>query len=145
MASLVEESIRAGAAPETVWRLLTELSTWRVWWPELKNAESIDRRPLADGSSFEYTLEGRIFPSTHRATVEVAQPNRALIWIESGFGIVQRRAFYLEAGKWGTTIRERATIGGGAALLWTLAQRQPALSAAFQANLRGLKKAAERS
>ena len=96
MALLIEESIRVGAAPETIWKFLSEPQSWRYWWPNCRLAETADRRPLRDGSQLELVLELGLFPITFRPTVEVAQPNRALLWVGRGFGVTGRHAFYLE-------------------------------------------------
>jgi hypothetical protein len=145
VALVVEETTRVGAPPEAVWRLLTELPTWRFWWPSCRHAEASDRRPLHDGSSFEYVLEGRLVPVTHRATVDVAQPGKALLWIDRALGVERRHAFYVEPGGWGTLVRERATFEGWNGLAARLLGRAPATSLLFRENLKGLRKAAERS
>src|SRR6185503_11136589 len=53
---LIEESIRIGAPPETIWKFLSEPQSWRFWWPNCRLAETADRRPLRDGSQLELVL-----------------------------------------------------------------------------------------
>ncbi len=145
MPLLIEESARIGAAPETVWKLLSEPKTWRYWWPGVKQAESADRQALHDGSHFELALELGPFSVTLRPTVEVAQPNRALLWVSRSMGVERRHAFYLESGAHGTTVRQRGTFAGGGMPLFRLLRLHHAYAVMFRKSLSGLRKMAERS
>ena len=145
MPLLIEESIRIGAAPETIWKFLSEPQSWRFWWPNCRLAETMDRRPLRDGSQLELVLELGLFPITFRPTVEVAQPNRALLWVGRGLGVTSRHAFYLEPKPNGTEVRQRETIEGWGVPLFRLLRLQHATAVMFKQNLRGLRKMAERS
>ena len=145
MPLLIEESIRIGAAPETIWKFLSEPQSWRFWWPNCRLAETKDRRPLRDGSQLELVLELGLFPITFRPTVEVAQPNRALLWVGRGMGVTSRHAFYLEPKPNGTEVRQRETFEGWGVPLFRLLRLQHATATMFKQNLRGLRKMAERS
>ena len=144
MTLAVEDSIHVGAAPEKVWRLVSDPFGWRFWWPQCKSAETVDRKPLRDGSQLEMTLQLGLVPFTVRATVEIAQPPRALLWIGKAFGVTARHAFYLEAKPNGTRVRERETFDGGGLLLFRLLRFEHATAVMFKQNLRGLKRMAER-
>jgi hypothetical protein len=145
LALLVEESAHIRAAPETIWKYLSEPQSWRFWWPNCKQAETADRRPLHDGSSFELTLDLGPFTVTQRPTVEMAQPNRALMWVARSMGVTRRHAFYIEPGKNGVTVRERCTFEGWGMPLFRFLGLQQRSSEMFRGNLRGLRKMAERS
>jgi hypothetical protein len=142
---LIEESTRVGASPEAIWKLLSEPKSWSYWWHGCKQAESADRHPLRDGSSFALTLELGPFPITVRPTVEVAQPNRALVWTVRSMGVTQRHAFYIEIGSQAVMVRRRATFEGWGMFLFRLLGLPAATAVMFRKSLSGLRKAAERS
>ena len=145
MPLLIEETTRIAAAPETVWELLCEPQSWRYWWPNAKQAESADRRPLRDGSSFELVVQSKAILVTRRATVEMAQPGRALLWVEQAMGVKRRYAIYLEPGSRGTTVRVRGTFTGLGLPIFRLLGLPVSTAESFRGTLRGLRKAAERS
>lgn len=145
MPLLVEESTRVSASPEAVWKLLSEPKSWHVWWPGVRHAESSDRRPLHDGSTFAVTIQLGPFPVTLRPTVEVAQPNRALLWVSRSLGVERRHAFYIETGTSTTAVRQRCTFQGAGMPLFRLLDFHQAYSEMFRKSLSGLRKLAERS
>ena len=145
MALLIEESTRVAAPPDAVWKLLSEPKSWRYWWPGVRAAESSDRRPLHDGSTFEVTIALGPFPVTLRPTVEVAQPNRALLWVSRSLGVERRHAFYIETGAQTTSVRQRCTFAGVGMPLFRLLGLPQAYSEMFRKSLSGLRKMAERS
>jgi hypothetical protein len=139
----LEQSILVGAAPEKIWRLISEPASWRFWWPQCKAAETADRRPLHDGSRVEIQLHGGLLPWTARAEAEVVQRERALLLRYVTLGTTLRLGFYLDARPNGTAVRERLA-GEGSLLLYRLLRRDLAAAKSIHDNLRGLKRAAER-
>ena len=77
--------------------------------------------------------------------VEAATPQRALIWVGRGGGLVGRHAFYLDAKPNGTFVRQHETFTGAGVLLFRLLRLDVATRRMFQRNLRGLKRIAERA
>jgi hypothetical protein len=90
-------------------------------------------------------LELGFFPITLRPTVEVAQPNRALLWVGRGMGVTGRHAFYLEPKANGTQVRQRETFEGWGVPLFRLLRFEHATAVMFKQNLKGLRRMAERS
>ncbi|MFN7941881.1 MAG: SRPBCC family protein [Thermoanaerobaculia bacterium] len=145
MAFAIEQSIHVGAAPETVWRLLADCGTWRLWWPGLVDASTADRKPLRDGSRLRLAVALRGITFNFKSEVSVATPPRILIWVARSLGVTGQHAFYLEARPDGVAVRQIETLQGPGSPLFRLLGFGGATSAMFRANLRGLKRLAERS
>lgn len=145
MALTIEETLLIGAPPEAVWRLLADPTTWRLWWPACLEVAAKDRRPLHDGSELDLLLKPGWIAMRTRPRVDVVTENRALIWTGSGAGVSVRHAFYLDAKPAGTFVRQREDFEGPLLPLFRLLGTAGATRKMFRANLRGLKKLAERS
>jgi carbon monoxide dehydrogenase subunit G len=141
----IEESIVVGARPEAVWRLISDPVSWRFWWPKCRSAETVDRKPLREGSELVLVLELGLLPINWHAKVEVMQPNRALMLDGHGFGVRGRHAFYLEEKRNGTQVREREAFEGWGLIPFQLLGLAHGTSVMFKENLKGLRKMAERS
>jgi hypothetical protein len=142
---LIEESTRVGAPPEAVWKLLSDPQSWRFWWAGVKNAESVDRHPLHDGSELNLAFELGALTVHLRPKVEVAQPGRALLWTARSMGVVRHHAFYIEPGAPALVVRERESFEGWGLPLFRLLRFHVATAEMFRRSLRGLRKLAERS
>ncbi len=145
MSLTIEESLLVGSPPEAVWRLLADTTTWRLWWPACLEVAVRDRRPLHDGSELDMVLKPGWIAMRFRPRVDVATENRALIWTGRGAGVTGRHAFYLEAKPAGTLVRQREDFEGPLLPLFRLFGMVGSTRKMFKANLRGLKKLAERS
>ena len=145
LASLsIEETILIAAPPETVWRLLTDLHTWRHWWPGCLEAEAGDRKKLHDGSEFKLVLRLGFLNLKFRPRVAAASVDKSLVWSGRSAGVVGRHAFYLEAKPNGTFVRQQESFHGGGVLFYRLLRLDRATQRMFRANLKGLKRMAER-
>lgn len=140
----IEESVLVATPVDTVWKLLENPWTWPQWWSACHDAQTLDRKPIRDGSELRLTLRPSWLTLTFRAKVQVAQPGRALIWSGTGSGVSGRHAFYLEARPNGTQVREREEFEGPLVGLWRLLGQARATRRMFQQNLKGLKRFAER-
>ncbi len=145
MARTVEETTLVGAAPETVWRLVSDPTCWRLWWPGCLEAEAKDRRPLHDGSELRLVVRPSWIPIRYQARVEVATAPRALIWLARGGGVAVRHHLYLDAKPTGTLVRQREDITGWGLLAFRLLRLDLATRRMLRESLKGLKKLAERS
>lgn len=145
MALTIEESGLIAAPPAAVWRLLADPTTWRLWWRACLEAETKDRKALRDGSELVLVLKPSWLTLRFRPRVEVAQPERALIWVGTGGGVTGRHAFYLDTVPNGTRVRQREDFTGWGVPLLGLLGMTSATRRMFRDNLRGLKQLAERS
>lgn len=140
----IEESIHVATPADKIWRLLADPTTWKTWWPGCVDAATADRKTLREGSRLELVLQPTWLRMTLRPKVEVATINRALIWVGQSAGIQGRHAWYLDEKPDGTRIREREDFTGAGVVLLHVLFQVGATRKMFQANLRGLKKMAER-
>jgi uncharacterized protein YndB with AHSA1/START domain len=140
----IEETTLVGAPPEAIWRLLEDSYHWNLWWREVLESEPLDRKPLHDGSRLRLLVQPSWIPIRYRPVVEVATPNRALIWSAPGGGMTTRHAFYLEPKPNGTLVRQRQDLSGWGLLPFRLLRLHHATRRMLHDNLRGLKKLAER-
>lgn len=69
------------AAPQRVWQLLTEVSSWPDWQPDI-TAATVDR-PLQTGSTFRWSTAGLDIEST----VYSLQSPRRILWGGTSHGI----------------------------------------------------------
>jgi hypothetical protein len=141
----IEETILVAAPPEAVWRLLADTHSWRLWWPACLEAESKDRKLLRDGSEFRLLLRLGWLNFRVHPRVEAATAPRSLVWTGTGAGITGRHAFYLDAKPAGTFVRQQETFTGPGLVLFRLLRLDRATQRMFHANLRGLKRLAERA
>lgn len=145
MAFSIQESILIAAPPETVWRPLADPYTWPTWWPGCRDAAAKDRKPLHDGSELKLVLRMGWITMPLAPRVEIATPGRALVWVGRGAGLTGRHAFYLDAQPNGTLVRQHESFSGPGLLLFRLLRLDVSTRRMFRANLKGLKRAAERA
>lgn len=141
----IEETILIAAPPEVVWKFLADPRSWQHWWPGCRSAESRDRKTLHDGSSIRLALRLGWVNLTFSVEVEAATPPKTLLWVGRGGGVTGRHAFYLEPRPNGTFVRQQERFAGPGVALFRLAGFHRASRRMFQQNLKGLKRAAERS
>ncbi len=145
MALEIAESIQVATPPEAVWKLLADPYTWPTWWPGCRDAAAQDRKTLRDGSQLKLALRLGWITLPLVARVELATPGRALIWVGRGAGVTGRHAFYLDAKPNGTLVRQHEAFSGPGVLVFRLLRLDAATRRMFRANLKGLKRAAERA
>ncbi len=145
MAFSIQESILIAAPPETVWRPLADPYTWPTWWPGCRDAAAKDRKPLHDGSELRLVLRLGWITMPLAPRVEIATSGRALVWVGRGAGLTGRHAFYLDPQPNGTLVRQHESFSGPGLLLFRLLRLDVATRKMFRANLKGLKRTAERA
>lgn len=143
MAEQVEESLSIAAPPSSVFPFLLDLRTWRMWWPGLHEAATLDHKPLREGAKFLLHVQPTWLSFRTRPTVETVTANRSLIWVSRGLLLTTRHAFYLEQREAGTKITERQTFDGPGVLFLRLTRQLPAIHEMCRQNLRGLRKLVE--
>jgi hypothetical protein len=141
----IEETVHIAAPPEAVWRLLVDTHSWRLWWPACIEAETKDRKNLHDGSEFLLRLKLGWLQTKLWPRVDAATPPKLLVWTGRGFGLTGRHAFYLDAKPNGTFVRQQEGFDGPGLVLFRILLLDRATRKMFQANLRGLKRLAERA
>ena len=141
----IEHTVRIGAPPESIWRLLVDPNSWRYWWPNLRDVETADRKPLREGSTLAIGLQMGLLPITLQARVEMMREAKALHWTVSRLGVTGRHAFYLEPRRSGTAVIRREQLTGPGLLFFRLLRMDHATAVMFRESLKGLKKLVERS
>jgi len=140
----IEDSVRIGAPPEAIWRLLVDPNSWRYWWPNLRDVETADRKPLREGSTLALGLQMGLLSITFHPRIEMLREGKALHWTVTRLGVTGRHAFYLEPRRGGTSVTRREQLSGPGLLFFRLLRMDHATAVMFRTSLRGLKKLAER-
>lgn len=83
--------IEVAAAPEIVWRVLTDIANWPSWNPDVKAASK--EGPLAAGTQFRW----KAGPGTISSLVEHLDPPRLVAWSGRTLGIRAFHVWRLEA------------------------------------------------
>jgi uncharacterized protein YndB with AHSA1/START domain len=141
----IDETILIAAPPEAVWKLLVDPNTWRHWWPGCLEAETKDRKMLHDGSELALRLKLGWIVLRTRPKVDAATPPKSLVWTGRSAGVIGRHAFYLDPKPSGTFVRQQQTFHGPGLVIYRLLRLDRAAQRMFHANLRGLKRFAERA
>ena len=141
----IDETILIAAPPETIWKLLVDPHTWRHWWPGCLEAETRDRKQLHEGSELTLRLKLGWIVFKTQPKVDAATPCRSLAWTGQSAGVTGRHAFYLDAKPSGTFVRQQETFRGPGLLAFRLLRLDRAARRMYHANLRGLKRIAERA
>jgi len=145
MALTLEDTTLVGASPEAIWKLATDPTCWRYWWPGCLEAEAGDRKPLHDGSQLRLVVKPSWIAIRYRARVEISTPPRALIWSARGGGLAVRHHLYLDAKPSGTLVRHREDFAGWGLAPFRLLRLDVATRRMSREALKGLKKLAERT
>ena len=141
----IEESILIAAPPESIWKLLVDLHSWRLWWPNCLEAETRDRKTLHDGSEFLLRLKLGWLKTKFKPRVNAATAPKLLVWTGRGAGLTGLHSFHLDPKPNGTFVRQIENFDGPGLLLFRLLRLDRATREMFQKNLRGLKRMAERA
>ncbi len=132
-------TMEAGASPERVWRIWSDVSTWPAWNPDVLSI-AIDG-PFATGTTGRMTTKAG---GTHAIALAAVQPGRSFR-LETSPVPLGRFAFRCEvrpAGSGASTISQSITIGGPLGPLYS-ALMGGRIAASFEPILGGLKAAAE--
>ena len=125
------------AAPEAVWKVLTDFERWPSWNPDVKSMSM--QGPLAVGSEFEW----RAGPGTITSTIQRVEPPRLIAWTGRTLGIRAIHFWWLEPRDAGTFVRTEESYDG---LVARVLRRplQKTLDRALEDGLRHLKAEVER-
>ena len=129
--------IEIAAPAAIVWRVLTEISNWPNWNPDVKSATR--EGPLAPGTEFRW----KAGPGTITSTLQTVEPPHRIEWTGTTFGIKAIHVHELEQEDGTTTVRSAESWDG---LLVRLLGRSMtrSLQKAIDSGLRHLKIEAER-
>jgi uncharacterized protein YndB with AHSA1/START domain len=129
--------IEVAAAPEIVWRVLTDIPNWPSWNPDVKSATL--EGPLAAGTQFRW----KAGPGTITSTLQDVEPPRRIDWTGSTFGIKAIHVHQLEQRD-GTTLVRSAESWDGLVARLLRGSMTNRLQEALDSGLRHLKIEAER-
>jgi hypothetical protein len=129
--------IEVAAAPEVVWGVLTEISGWPDWNPDVKSASL--EGPLAPGTQFRW----KAGPGTISSTLQHVEPPHLVAWTGRTMGIDAVHVHRLEPRGEATLVRSEESWDG---LLVRLLRRSltRSLQNAVDSGLGHLKAEAER-
>ena len=144
MAWTAEERVPVATPPDRLWGLLVEPRSWTSWWPTVRDARSLDYRPLREGSRFEVTLDLGRLKSTLRARVVLCAEAKGLTWTSSWLGAACRQEWYLEPQPDGSRFIARTTLSGPVAPVLDLLRVTRLWQTMLRRQARGLKQMGER-
>ena len=133
-----EASLQTSAAPEAIWRIWSDTSTWPEWNPDV-TAISLSG-PLAPGAHGSMTTKRG---GTHDVTIESVEPGRAFQLVSTGMP-GHRLAFRCEVqpNGAGSRISQGVEIRGPLGGLFSN-MMGPKIAQSFEPLLKGLAKRAE--
>ncbi|GAB3497781.1 SRPBCC family protein [Amycolatopsis cihanbeyliensis] len=135
---VVRHDIVIGAPLQRVWRLLTDVSSWPEWQPDITAAAA--DHPLRAGSVFRWSTAGLDIEST----VYSIRPPRRILWGGNAYGINGIHLWTLDA--LGFSVRvHTAESWDGDPVLADVDGMRAALDESLAAWLSHLKTAAEHS
>jgi uncharacterized protein YndB with AHSA1/START domain len=79
-----EISVDIDAAPDEVWRVLTDVERWPEWTPSMTRVERLDSGPLQVGSTAR--IKQPKFPPTVWRVTQL-EPGQSFSWTASGPGV----------------------------------------------------------
>lgn len=144
MAVVVERTANVASAPETVWGLLVNLESWKTWWPDCVAAHAIDYRTLREGSQIELVLQPRQRKLTFNPVVDLLTEGRTLSLTHATAFLQGTVVWTVSEGPTGAKVGVRGVFKGLRVWLAGLVGGNDVFQLALYANLRGLKKLAER-
>jgi hypothetical protein len=144
MAKIVERTAHVEAAPETVWGLLINLNSWNAWWPECVEANTDDTRTLREGSKIELVIEPRHRKITLSPFVDMMSEGRSLSLTLLSPLLKGTVVWTVADGPSGAKVSVRGVFTGFQVWLLGLVGGTLVFQTSLYANLRGLKKFAEK-
>jgi hypothetical protein len=140
----LEQRIGIAVPPAHAFPLLIEPRSWKSWWPAVKDARSLDFKPLREGSRFEVTLQlGRLTGTLH-PRVGFCADGRSLAWDARWLGVPLRQEWFLEPRPDGSRAVLRSRFGGAGAGFLKLFRLDRRWQRMLDEQAKGLKRAAER-
>lgn len=144
MAKIVEKSAQIESAPETVWGLLINVSSWKTWWPDCIDAKTADGRTLREGSNIELVLQPRHSKLTFRPTVDMMTEGRKLSLTYLSPLMKATVTWEVAEGPTGARILVRGVFKGFQVWLMGVLGTNHVFQTTINGNARGLKKMAEK-
>ncbi|MEV5976674.1 SRPBCC family protein [Streptomyces sp. NPDC052114] len=135
---VVRRDLVVGAPPRRVWQLLTEVSSWPHWQPDISAAAA--ELPLGADSTFRWSTGGLDIEST----VYALRPPRRILWGGTAHGITGIHLWTLDAVGPSTHVRTEESWDGDPVRADVDGMRE-ALGASLEAWLGHLGRAAESS
>lgn len=144
MALALEQRQGIAVPPAQVFPLLIEPRSWKSWWPAVRDARSLDFKPLREGSRFEVTLQlGRV-TDTLRPRVAFCADGKSLAWEGRWLRVPLRQEWFLEPRPDGSRIVLRSRFAGGGGSLLRLLRLDRRWQRMLEEQARGLRSLAER-
>lgn len=125
------------APPETVWQVLTDISGWPSWNPEIKSVTL--EGPLAAGTRFRW----KAGPGTITSTLQLVEPPRSIGWTGTTLGIEAVHVHRLE-GNGGATVVTSEESWDGLLVRLLRGRMRKTLQRSLDGGLGALKAEAER-
>ncbi len=129
--------VRVRAPASTVWTIMTTISEWPRWNPEISTAD-LDG-PLTQGSTFRW----RAGPGAITSVLREVRPGELIEWSGRTFGISAIHAWHIQPDGDGTMVRTEESWDGLPARIFRR-RSQRTLDAAIASGLALLKAEAER-
>jgi uncharacterized protein YndB with AHSA1/START domain len=101
-----EGEIQIAAPPDTVWAIITDLSAWPIWNPDVKSMEF--EGPLQPGSIFRWKSGSTSIVST----LKFVDAPREVGWTGVSMGIHAVHVFHFEPSDGGTRVRSAESFRG---------------------------------
>ena len=143
MALALESRLPVAAEASKAWGLLVEPRSWKSWWPAVREARSLDFKPLREGSRLELTLQLGRLTSTIRARVALCADGKSIGWDGRWLGVRLRHEWFLEPRPDGVRVVARSRFTGALAGLLKLFRLDRRWERTLVEQLRGLKRVAE--
>jgi hypothetical protein len=140
----LEHRLPIAVPPAQAFPLLIEPRSWKTWWPAVRDARSLDFKPLREGSRFEVTLQLGRLTGTLLPKVSFCADGRSLAWDGRFLGVPLRQEWFLEPRPDGCRVVLRSRFSGAGATLLRLVRLDRRWQGMLEEQARGLKRVAER-
>lgn len=142
----VETQKNISVPPAAVWQLIDRPSSWKVWWQDCVEANTLDRKGLREGSTMEIVLQPAHRRISFFPRVEIFSAGRTLSLRYATFWVKAALTFQIHEHKdsGGTTAKVVLDYGGPQMVLARLLGQGDTVHLCIDRCLRGLKRVAER-
>jgi len=144
VAIIAQHSTTIATEPQIVWGLLVNPSAWQTWWADCVTASSGDQRQLQEGSKLELVVQPRQRKMTFHPEVDLLTEGKELSLTHRSALVQCTWSWRLQAQPAGTRVTLRGVFTGFAILTMGWLGQNDTARFSLHANLRGLKKIAER-
>jgi hypothetical protein len=144
VALALEHRVAIATAMTQVFPLLIEPRSWKTWWPAVRDARSLDFKPLREGSRFEVTLQQGRLTGTLHPRVAFCADGRSVAWEGRWLGVPLRQEWFLEPRPDGCRAVLRSRFSGAGATFLKLFRLDRRWQRMLEEQCKGLKRTAER-